>query len=114
MTLGAAFRYFATHSSPWLLFVICSSFWSTRAYLALSGNSPFTSLELYIAFGVLTYWPFQEWWMHRWLLHLGSIKIFGKTIEPHFAKTHRHRGGDGLAVGMVGDIAPRGAFGTRM
>ncbi len=89
MTLGAAFRYFVTHPSPWLLLAICSSFWGTRAYLALTGQDPFNSVELYVAFGILIYWPFQEWWMHKWLLHFGTIKIFGKTFEPHFAKTHR-------------------------
>ena len=85
MTLGGALRYFYTHPSPWVLLVICLSFWGVR----LGTGLPFENIELFIGLGVIAYWPFQEWWMHRWLLHLGPITVLGKTVEPDFTKAHR-------------------------
>lgn len=85
MTLGGALRYFYTHPSPWVLLVISLSFWTFRVILGV----PFGWIDLAIGLGVMAYWPFQEWWMHRWLLHLGPITVFGKTFEPDFTRTHR-------------------------
>ena len=85
MTLSGALRYFYSHPSPWVLLIISSGFWCLRFATGL----PVEPIEFFIGLGVIAYWPFQEWWMHRWLLHMGSIKIFGRTFEPDFARTHR-------------------------
>ena len=39
--------------------------------------------------GIHLYWPFQEWWMHRWLLHADTIRIGKFTWHPDFALKHR-------------------------
>lgn len=85
MNLKQAISYFYKHPSPWCLVAICVSFCVLRSSL----DVPFHYSELLLGGGVLLYWPFQEWWMHRWLLHMGSITIFGKTFEPDFTRTHR-------------------------
>lgn len=34
-------------------------------------------------------WPFQEWFLHAYLLHMKPFHVFGRTIEPIFIKSHR-------------------------
>ena len=85
MSLWQAFVQFASHRSTSLLLVIWLGFLVSRFAL----SAPIESDEIVLAFVVMLYWPFQEWWMHRWLLHMRPVRIFGKTWESHFAKVHR-------------------------
>ena len=34
-------------------------------------------------------WPFQEWFLHAYLLHMKPFMLFGRKIEPIFIKSHR-------------------------
>lgn len=38
---------------------------------------------------VFAYWPLQEWFVHKYLLHLRPRKLFGLRIDPDFARRHR-------------------------
>ena len=84
-TLRAARRLFLSHRSPWLLILILSALLAGR----LVDSTPLSSSECLIALTASLYWPFQEWWMHRWLLHLKPYQLFGWRIEPSFARLHR-------------------------
>ena len=84
-SLSDARREFFSQRSPWALVTICLLAWSVRTTVW----TPLTVTDLLIALGTLMYWPVQEWWMHRWLLHLKPIKLGTFEFEAHFAKTHR-------------------------
>lgn len=34
-------------------------------------------------------WPFLEWFLHKYVLHVRPRKLFGRTIDPEFARRHR-------------------------
>ena len=84
-TLRAAMRLFFSHRSPWLLILILAALLISRFF----DSTPLSSSECLIALSASLYWPFQEWWMHRWLLHLKPYQLFGRRIEPSFARLHR-------------------------
>jgi hypothetical protein len=42
-----------------------------------------------IVAAVLVYWPLQEWFAHRYILHAAPRRIGGKTIDPVVARMHR-------------------------
>ena len=84
-TLGDAFSEFVRHPSPFALLLICAGCWVGRS---VSGES-LTGAEWMAFWCVLAYWPFQEWWMHKVLLHLPPIEIGSHSFEMDFAKKHR-------------------------
>ena len=84
-TLRAAAALFFRHRSPWILLFILGALITGRIFLPAA----VTRSELLIALSASVYWPLQEWWMHRWLLHLPAFSLFGRTIEPSFARLHR-------------------------
>ena len=84
-TLRDARRVFFSEASPWLLTTIAFSAWVGR--LVYGGALGLE--DALIAIAVVVYWPFQEWWMHRWLLHMKPIRIGSFSYEPLFAKMHR-------------------------
>lgn len=84
-TLSQAFKLFSRHTSPILLMLIMASFIVTRVYL----GGALDLLELSMMVGLILYWPFQEWWMHRFLLHLPPISWRGRSYEMDFARIHR-------------------------
>lgn len=86
---------------------------SLDAYMpALCAWSRFASPRLLLAFIVLTVslrgwlgswhaidvlavasglavWPFLEWFLHRYTLHIKPFHVFGRRIDPEFARRHR-------------------------
>lgn len=34
-------------------------------------------------------WPFLEWFLHKYLLHVKPREILGRTVDPDFARRHR-------------------------
>ncbi len=85
LTFRGAVTQFVGFRSPKLLLFISLSALAVR----LVAPSPLDSLDAAIAFGILMYWPVQEWWMHRWLLHMRAIKLGNYSFEPAFAKDHK-------------------------
>jgi len=80
-----AVTQFVGYRSPKLLLFISMSAFVFR----LVEPSPLGLLDACIAIGIVLYWPVQEWWMHRWLLHLPAVTIGSKTFEPAFARDHK-------------------------
>ena len=86
-SLGAARAEFITHGSVRLLCAILASAFIVR--FGLGAYEPWGQADTLLLLGVMLYWPLQEWWMHRWLLHLRPFTIAGKRIEFDFARLHR-------------------------
>ncbi|WP_052367724.1 sterol desaturase family protein [Algiphilus aromaticivorans] len=47
-----------------------------------------TADALMLLLGV-TVWPFLEWFLHKHLLHVKPWEIFGRRVDPDFARRHR-------------------------
>lgn len=43
---------------------------------------------------VLVLWPVQEWVLHKYVLHLRPRELWGRRLDPFFAKKHRDHHGD--------------------
>ena len=86
LTLSEAFQIFLRHASPPLLCIIMIAFLATRIFFF---DESLALADLFALIGVMIYWPFQEWWMHRYILHLPPIKLLGKEHEFGFARDHR-------------------------
>jgi sterol desaturase/sphingolipid hydroxylase (fatty acid hydroxylase superfamily) len=84
-TLPMAFFIFVRYPSPILLVILFLGFVITRC----TQNIPLQIYEVLGIFCIALYWPLQEWWMHKILLHLPDVKFRGKKYEMKFAKTHR-------------------------
>lgn len=83
-TLSEARRVFFSRKGPRFLLGGSALFWGVRA---LFGKPRWSDAA--IAAGVVAYWPFQEWLVHKYLLHAKPRQKNGKTIDPNFAKRHR-------------------------
>ena len=84
-TLTDAFVVFMQHPSPILLIALIILFATLRISTAVYPQS----IELWGALVIILYWPFQEWWMHKILLHLPPLKWRGNEYEMNFARVHR-------------------------
>ncbi|MEO8497907.1 MAG: sterol desaturase family protein [Planctomycetota bacterium] len=85
VTLGqAAWEFVGIHS---LQFLFAGLIASLVIRLALGG---WTMWDAVILVGTIVVWPLQEWLGHVYLLHMKSFRLFGRTIEPVFIKTHRN------------------------
>ena len=85
LSLGRAYRVFHGYGTPWLLLSIIA----LCLYLRLSAPVKLTTVDALLIVGTALYWPLQEWWMHRWLLHMKPLNLFGFRYEPPFARVHR-------------------------
>jgi hypothetical protein len=43
---------------------------------------------------VLVLWPVQEWFVHKFVLHLRPRELWGRRFDPMFAKKHRDHHAD--------------------
>jgi hypothetical protein len=83
-TLWGAVKLFFTLPSPQLFGVTIVVFACGRPFVG-----PLELPDLWIALGVLVYWPFQEWFLHQHLLHFKPRKFLGFTIDPFPGRYHR-------------------------
>ena len=83
-TLQEAFSVFVDHPTPSLILGLLGTSAGARA---LSGKLRPTDAA--IAAAVAAWWPFQEWWMHKDILHIEPREIAGFKIDPYFARRHR-------------------------
>lgn len=91
-TLRDAFRVFVRHPSPFLLLALLIGFITVRIYLIDHESYPewnWQASELYGGLIITLYWPFQEWWMHKVLLHLPPLRWGAHHYEASFARIHR-------------------------
>jgi len=84
-TLGGALRLFSTGGSPKLLVFQVIVAFIGRLFLA-----PPTWDDLWIFVAVFTWWPFQEWAAHLWILHQKPRKIGPWTWDSAAARVHRY------------------------
>lgn len=83
-TLSGAARIFLRFGSPRLLVAYVLLLATVR--LSLGG---FGWGDLAIALAVAVYWPLQEWFAHMVILHIKPRTVWGRRIDPHFARCHR-------------------------
>jgi fatty acid hydroxylase family protein len=57
------------------------------AFRALAG--PLTAMDFVTALAAFIGWPLIEWFLHRYLMHMRPVRLWGRTIEPRFARNHR-------------------------
>ena len=84
-----ALRTFATHASPQLiaLFVAILAAWRISY-----GN--FGWGDALVAFGIVAYFPLNEWLIHVFMLHFKPRTVFGRRIDFYLPKTHRRHHAD--------------------
>jgi hypothetical protein len=83
-TLGAARREFLRKRSPWIL---------AGAIVAVAGLrlalGEFSWRDAVAAAAMLVVYPFGEWAIHVYLLHMKPFEIAGRRVEPPAARDHR-------------------------
>jgi hypothetical protein len=83
-SLRAQGAFFFLHTSPRLLLANVLVLAAARVALA-----SWTAVDVLVFVVVSAWWPFQEWLFHRFLLHRKPTKIFGRIVDPGFARAHR-------------------------
>ena len=83
-TLSAARREFARKRSPWMIAGAILVVGIIR--LALGD---FSWRDLVAVAAMLVVYPFGEWAIHVYLLHMKPVRIAGRRIEPPAARDHR-------------------------
>jgi hypothetical protein len=84
-SLGEIARVFFSFGSPRLL---GAQLLTAAALRPLAG--PLSVWDLVVVAGVVVYWPLQEWWLHKALLHARPRRVLGRSIELGAARTHAY------------------------
>ena len=84
-TLGQAWREFARKPSPWLIGL---AFAIVLALRVLDGGE-LTWRDGVAVAAMLVIYPFGEWAIHVYLLHMRPAKVGGRKIDLPVAKAHR-------------------------
>lgn len=92
-TLRQAARVFFSRRGPKTIAGIAATLWGTRALLGPPGPS-----DVVAAVAAVAVWPFQEWVMHKHLLHIEPRTILGRRFDPEFARLHRIHHADPRAI----------------
>jgi hypothetical protein len=94
-TLAEARRRFATKRSPWMIGVAIAALIVVRA--ALGGVSWRDALAMALAWAI---YPFGEWAIHVYLLHMKPFRVGSRKIDPIAARAHRahHRKPNDLSM----------------
>jgi hypothetical protein len=83
-SLAAQAGFFLRHTSPLLLALNALALVVARATIG-----GFTWLDAPVLVVTVAWWPFQEWLFHKVLLHRRPTRLFGRTLDPGFARAHR-------------------------
>jgi hypothetical protein len=84
-TLTGALALFLRFPTPKILGAKALLFVVLRSLLG-----EFSIWESAVVAAVILWWPFQEWFLHKTVLHLKPRVIFGHNFDPMFAKRHRY------------------------
>jgi hypothetical protein len=95
-TLAHAQREFAHKRSPWMILaaIVAALVW--RATLG-----PPTWQDAAAIVASLVIYPFGEWAIHVYLLHMKPIKVRGRRIDPPAARAHRAHHGEPTDLTMI-------------
>ena len=83
-TLGHAWREFRANRSPKI--IVCAIAAAAALRIALGG---FSWRDAVAAVAMLVVYPFGEWAIHVYLLHLEPFRVRGRRVELPSAKAHR-------------------------
>lgn len=87
-TLGGATREFWKHSSPWVIGAGVAALVVVRVMIGDVGWQDAVAVA-----AMLAVYPFGEWAIHVYLLHMKPIQFRGRRIETIAARAHRaHHG----------------------
>lgn len=103
VTLGAAFREFVRHPSPWIIGVLFAGAVTARITL---GN--WTWADALVPLVMLALFPILEWIIHVCVLHWRPKRVAGLTIDPLLARKHRAHHGDPRNIPL--DFIPAPVF----
>ena len=84
-TLKDAVFYFFSYPAPKLILLFFLAPLGARIVL----GGPYTFWDLGIVLAIAFFWPLQEWWAHKYVLHLKPFSLAGRKIDPTFARVHR-------------------------
>lgn len=90
-TVEHALRVFVQQPSPRILAAQLVILIRVRMHVfAAAGLAGLTWWDLLVAALILgLLWPLQEWVLHKYVLHLRPFELFGRRVDPFFAKKHR-------------------------
>lgn len=88
-TLGQAVRVFFAHPSPLILLVTLFGLAVLRWQAGSAGWH-----DVVIALAIWAYFPFNEWLIHKFILHYRPRQIMGRTVDFYLPKTHRRHHAD--------------------
>ena len=83
-TYRGALRAWSRHASPRLILLFVLAAGALRSSL---GAWQWWDLGLIMAGAAV--WPFLEWFLHKYVLHVRPRKLLGRTVDPEFARRHR-------------------------
>jgi hypothetical protein len=83
-TLPASARAFFGFGSPRLLAMQVVAALVVRPFLGRP-----SALDLAVVAAVAVYWPFQEWFLHKYVLHAPPFRFGARRIENGAARGHR-------------------------
>jgi Fatty acid hydroxylase superfamily len=83
-TLGAAFRDFMRRPSPWLILGAAALVAAARVAAGDFGWG-----DLVAVAGMLVVYPFGEWAIHVYLLHMKPFRVRGRKVDLISSRAHR-------------------------
>jgi len=83
-TLGQSVEVFFQHLTPRILAGLTATALTVRSFLG-----EFQAAELLAPVVAAGTWPFIEWGLHKYVLHIKPFEVFGREVDPYFAARHR-------------------------
>ena len=95
-TLAQAARVFAGYGSPRIMAVIAAAALTTRVAVGRWSYG-----DIAVAGGILIVEPFLEWLIHVYGLHAKPTTVFGRKLDPLYARRHRMHHRDPRNVPLI-------------
>ena len=95
-TLASAARVFAGYGSPRIMAVI-----ATATLIARVVVGRWSYGDIAVAGGILVVEPFLEWLIHVYGLHAKPTTLFGRKLDPLYARRHRMHHRDPRNVPLI-------------
>ena len=95
-TLGEARRAFFRKRSPWLIAAAIALAAAARLWLGDIGWRDAVAVA-----AMLAVYPFAEWAIHVYVLHMKPFEVGGRKIDPAAARGHREHHGAPNDLGLI-------------